>query len=360
MKATCFKFVAADGMVEPGVDEGGLTAELFSDFWKLLFAKNSDGVSTGFESLFRSSSPELTVFLPKCGHDHSTCECAAGKCRYYDIGRVLLKCVIEMHVLPQRYLPRHVIQYLVSPSQALDHYSPAAPTGDDVQRMLGDMETFDTSYAKSLRNMYEMSGEALGGMTVGDFDGSDSIDPLTDANKAACIVKKIRSVLLDDVRGALDCLRSGFCLERASSTQPLLREPLIDLTPHLALWSADELMDLIYGEEILTADLVKDYLRFDANVVQRSQEHLLRFVGEASESGLRQLLKFMTGSENLASRGNKEQQALKITQVARGRMPAAHTCVRELEVPDEEAYETFRDKLKDSISQGIATGFTDQ
>ena len=51
---------------------------------------------------------------------------------------MLLKCVVEMHVLPRRYLPRCILQYIVSPSKA-DGLLSFEPTAEGTSKALDEL-----------------------------------------------------------------------------------------------------------------------------------------------------------------------------------------------------------------------------
>ena len=289
------------------------------------------------------------------------CACSPGECAYYDVGRVLLKCVINMHVLPQRYLPRCVIQYLVSPEQAEALLTPE-DTEEGVLQMLAELEAFDTAYVPFFSNMYR---KHLDDTCWDDIDGSGCKETITNANKGACIIAKIRDILLNDIRGALDCLRAGFRLERygaGSEEQILIRQPLIDITPHLDQWTADELMDLIYGDEILTVDHFEKNVCFADDVEPRIKEHFRQYLRSSNERALRDLLRFATGSESFNHRTTAAKRALNVVEVkvADRQLPAAHTCENELVLWDEEDFVEFQSRLQESVKVGLSGGFQDE
>ena len=160
-------------------------------------------------SLFCASSPTSQVYLPTPTAHASPCD---GGCRYVDVGRVFLKSVLEMHVLPRRYLPRVVLQYIVDPAKATAMLSPP-PTIAGALLALQELREYDASAARTLQNMLETDFAAAGGsgLEAGMFDGTDNTDDVTDENKAQCVVAKVRRTMLDEPRAALDCMRRGTC-----------------------------------------------------------------------------------------------------------------------------------------------------
>ena len=66
------------------------------------------------------------------------------------------------------------------------------------------------------------------GMTEGEIDGTESEEPLTNNNKAQCIARRVRGMMMDNIKSSLDCMRNGFRLAGKG-------KPLLDLTTHLAV-----------------------------------------------------------------------------------------------------------------------------
>jgi hypothetical protein len=231
---------------------------------------------------------------------------------------------------------------------------------------------------------------------VSMFDGSDSELPVTNDNKAQCVIAKVQRTLLVEPRAALNCMRKGFRLAAQSGQG----EPAVDITSHLALFSANELMDAVFGDEILSASQFERHVRYDEGVGSNVRSHLHTFVQSADERALRDLLRFITGNEafsehrsaqlNTATGAAKEEEEeekdeddknkgddgeedgeaeegeegngkgneLWVLQHADvGRLPMARTCFRQLLLPDEPEYDTFQRKLETAVREGLAGGF---
>jgi hypothetical protein len=71
------------------------------------------------------------------------------------------------------------------------------------------------------------------GLTEGHIDGTDNNAPITDNNKAQYIARKVRGIMMDNVKSSLDCMRDGFQLVPRSG--PNRGTPLLDLTVPLAV-----------------------------------------------------------------------------------------------------------------------------
>jgi hypothetical protein len=239
MKDTQVTFLDGFGREEQGVDEDGLTRELYTEYWKQIVGQGSGGgvgcgggggggSSSSSQSLFRAANDNSLVFLP-VPHDKESC--SGGGCGFYDVGRILLKCFLEMHVLPRRYFPRTLLQYLVSPDKATAILS-LPSTDEGVEAALNELRGYDEVEAKSLHNMYQQNMDGAG-FEVAEFDGSSNTEPVTNDNKAQCIIAKVKRRLLIDNRDALDCMRDGFRLVALAGKDK--GEPTIDITSHLVV-----------------------------------------------------------------------------------------------------------------------------
>ena len=71
------------------------------------------------------------------------------------------------------------------------------------------------------------------GMTEGEIDGTESEEPLTNNNKAQCIARRVRGIMMDNIKSSLDCMRDGFQLVSHNGSNR--GNPQLDLTVHLAV-----------------------------------------------------------------------------------------------------------------------------
>ena len=95
-------------MLESGVDQSGLTKEVFTLYWKEVFAKDASGGGMATKPgmyttrspdtdpvlipLFRSASNKSMVFVPS-PHDSTMCGQGKEPCEFFNIGRMLLKSI---------------------------------------------------------------------------------------------------------------------------------------------------------------------------------------------------------------------------------------------------------------------------
>ena len=125
-----------------------------------------------------------------------------------------------------------MFQYLVSPDKAKAMFSSLPFTDEGVKDALRELREYDEVGAKSLSNMYQQNMDGAG-LEVAEFDGSSNTEPVTNDNKAQCIIANVKRKLLIDNRDALDCMRDGFRLVALGGKDE--GEPMIDITGHLVV-----------------------------------------------------------------------------------------------------------------------------
>ena len=226
------------------------------------------------------------------------------------------------------------------------------------------------------------------GMTEGEFDETESEEPLTNNNKAQCIARRVRGIMLNDnIKRSLDCMRNGFRLAGKG-------KPLLDLTTHLAvsicmgvvsivivcvlhipltrtslppspprhpilslppkLFSPDELLTKVCGLEILDASTIEKHLDYGQMVGENLKRNLSKYLNSADEFTLRKLLCFASGTENFPGYVGEtpdDINLVSIEQTVSGRLPCGQTCFRTLKLPDEENYDTFEKSLNMAIEE---------
>lgn len=153
----------------------------------------------------------------------------------------------------------------------------------------------------------------------------------------------MRSVLIDQRKGALEALRSGFW------------QALTDLSPEgapfLRLLSATDWSLLLCGEEDLTAAAVRAALVFRGYSPSSGiPTWLPQTIEQFSIDNLRRFLIFCTGSPSLPHAAS----ALEITVQylpASASLPVAHTCFFKLDLPDYPDQNHFVEKLMTAIQE---------
>ena len=182
---TNVRFVDAFDVDEPGIDQGGLTAELHATFWCEVFKPE--------HALFEQGDGGR--YLPRAGASADALEA---------VGRMLLKSIIDDHPTG-RLLSRFVLEFLAD-SHERRVFLPSRPL-----EALRALEDFDPGLAKMWRRCaLEMSDEELSYLTLEVFEPSLGEGVVTRGNVAAAVVAGCRCKLLLERQAELQALRRGF------------------------------------------------------------------------------------------------------------------------------------------------------
>ena len=182
---TNVRFVDAFDVDEPGIDQGGLTAELHATFWCEVF------------------KPEHALFEQGDGGRYLPCAGAPADA-LEAVGRMLLKSIIDDHPTG-RLLSRFVLEFLAD-SHERRVFLPSRPL-----EALRALEDFDPGLAKMWRRcVLEMSDEELSYLTLEVFEPSLGEGVVTRGNVAAAVVAGCRCKLLLERQAELQALRRGF------------------------------------------------------------------------------------------------------------------------------------------------------
>ena len=366
---------------ESGVDAGGLTKDMFHQFFEQLISpaigiftctdEGSGGSGGGAVGGGFVESGERT-YLPS-----STCELIG----YLEaLGKVLAKVVLDGHTVDARFAPAFY-KYILSNEDGGGEKSISSSNGNGGNDVNGynsigfaDLEAFDGQlYAQLHDNVLQRDiTSEYSEMLALDFDGlvpKGSQRIVTNANKREYVKLRARHILVDSRRRQLEAIRKGF--------------HTLDWRDGLKRFNALDFRKLLCGPEILTANLVIENIDFTHGNWRGSNtlKHVKRFLhdceagrissstkgrpvggGSRGSSELRRFLRFVTGSPNLpygglASGSSNTGQtsgsaASKIcfNPLAKSeRLPEAHTCFNTVDLPDYNDYEMLRDKLMQSI-----------
>jgi hypothetical protein len=222
---------------EPGVDAGGLTSDLYTDFFNRLLtgseiepagpmsplgggavrrlpsaeeaaaralAEESGSLdASGFEALFEAPAPEDTplsgvAYLPSSKNmDLHT---------YRMIGRILVKSIIDGRPIPARFAPSF-FKYLLG-----------------IEPSLRDMELYDRTLATSLQAVLlkpvanlgiffepiSPAGEEAAGSGAAEAEPV----PVTDSNKLAYVQSRVHHTLVGCREAQLRAIKEGFQVSR--------------------------------------------------------------------------------------------------------------------------------------------------
>ena len=206
--STAVQFVSAHGVLEDGDDQGGLTAEMYSSFWKE--AVNPEA------GLFQQAS-EGGLLLPAVGAPAAELEA---------LGLLLVKSIIDEYPIG-RGLCHMTFECLV-------HDAPLSLS--TVHAGLYALREYDPSLATSWKLLLDDQSHPLDelGLTCGDFDedADDDAQPVTSETLADAVLAGCRHRLLGVRRSAFDHLRRGFTMREDLSLQ-LSAVRVADLAPTL-------------------------------------------------------------------------------------------------------------------------------
>ena len=333
---------------EAGVDEGGLAREMFALFF--------EGALAPAAGLFEDAGGE--VLLPaRLPRGEGAAARAARADRLEAFGRALVAALYEGCGAPPRLGPslfKYLAHGAAHAAAGVDQrrgapskfYFTQAAAGDG--RALRDLQKFDPALGASLERMLARAppdgqgwGLDFGDVSSSDDDAGGGARAVTEANKHAFVVLKVRRALVGRRRDALEAIRRGFVAA--------LRELSPEAAPFLKLFSSTDWRVLLCADDDrLTPDRVLDALAF-VGWPKRSvvPDALRRSVRAFDKDSLRRFLVFATGSPGLPSAPGFEIQVR--AQPRSPALPVAHTCFFHLDIPDYADEGEFVAKLTTAI-----------
>ena len=313
------------GMTEEGDDQGGLTAEMFSIFFREVFAPDA--------GLFEQAGDgDAAAFLP-CA------DAPAESLR--QCGRVLLKAIVDDHPIGAGLAP-FVLEWLVDAHERRVFCS--------VEAALAQLRRFDARLAQSWELLLQAEPVVLAVLTLTDFAphyvGADSDAPLSAATVGAAVLAGCRARLLDCRAASLAVLRDGFSggLDLQLQLAPFLPNELIYMSQGKASLSTAELLgcfDWPFAASA-AAGFGEAELRCD------TPAHLRAVLGDEERfpEALRvQLFEWCTARSALPAAGLKEKIRLRHYDVGTANLPEVHTCTSELHLPPYASAEQLRGRL---------------
>ncbi|KAI8588501.1 hypothetical protein BDZ88DRAFT_397137 [Geranomyces variabilis] len=317
---------------EEGVDAGGVTREWFSVLARQMF--NPD------YALFRPSAVDKVTYQPNrlsgINPDHLL---------YFKfVGRVIGKAIYDGRLL-DAYFTRSFYKSLID-----------APVD------YKDMEAVDPEFHKSLEWILQNDITDVLDLTfsteIDEFGKKQIIDlkpdgrnlPVTDQNKMEYVKLVVDHRLITAIRVQIEAFLSGFH----------------DVIPRdlVKIFNEQELELLISGMPDIDIDDWKNNTEYQ-NYTQSSPQvqWFWRAVRSFSQEERAKLVQFATGTSKVPLEGFAELQGsggVQKFQIHKDfsspeRLPSAHTCFNQLDLPLYESYEQLRSSLLIAISEG-ATG----
>ncbi|KAF9888103.1 hypothetical protein FE257_009239 [Aspergillus nanangensis] len=314
---------------EEGVDAGGVTREWFQVLARGMFNPNY--------ALFIPVAADRTTFHPNrlsgVNSEHLMF--------FKFIGRIIGKALYEGRVLDCHF-SRAVYKCILGRSVSIK-----------------DMETLDLDYYKSLLWMLENDITDIITETFAvetdDFGEKQVIDlienghniPVTQENKEEYVQRVVDYRLVRSVKEQLDNFLVGF--------HEIIPPELI------SIFNEQELELLISGLPEIEVDDWKvntEYHNYSASSPQI--QWFWRAVRSFDKEERAKLLQFVTGTSKVPLNGFKELEGM--NGVSRfnihrdygnkDRLPSAHTCFNQLDLPEYESYETLRHRLYTAMTAG--------
>jgi E3 ubiquitin-protein ligase HUWE1 len=315
---------------EEGLDAGGLTREWYSLLARAMFNANSalfipsaNGVS------FQPNSSSLT------NKEHIEL--------FKFVGRIIGKALFDGHPL-DLYFTRSFYKHIL---------------GQEVNYQ--DMEDLDLDFYKSLKSLMDINlneselheyyfayeEEEFGIHKIKELVPGGRTKRVTEENKIDYIKLLCHMKMTKNIQAQIDAFKSGF--------QELIPVELV------SIFGSKELELLISGlPEVDLEDLRNntDYHNYthESQVIIWLWEVLYEFSHEERA----EFIQFVTGSSKVPLEGFKALPGLGGTQkfqihksfTSDDRLPTAHTCMNQLDLPEYQTKEKLKNRLKIAISEG--------
>ena len=317
---------------EDGVDAGGVTREWFQVLSREMF------------------NPDYALFQP----------CAAD-CTTYQPNK--MSSVNDMHLAFFKFIGR-VIGKAIYDGRLLDAYF----TRSFYKHILGrkvdyrDLEAVDPEYYNSIQWMlnnditdvldltFAVEEDVFGETRTIELKPGGSSIPVTESNKHEYVRLVTEQSLTNSIRSQIDAFLAGF--------HEIIPPSLIKL------FSERELELLISGLPDIDVDEWKN--NTDLRGYKSSDPMIQwwwRAVRSFDQTEKAKLLQFITGTSKVPLEGFAHLQGVNGTQrfnihraYGEDRLPAAHTCFNQLDLPAYESYEKLRSQLLLAMKEG-AEGF---
>lgn len=313
---------------EEGVDAGGVTREWFSVLSRAMF--NPD------YAMFKPSVGDKVTYQPnRLSSIHS-----AHLQLFAFVGRIIAKAVYEGYLL-DCYFTRSFYKHILG-----------------VPVVYKDMEAVDPDYYKSLEWMLEnditgvldltfsVEMDTLGRKEIKDLKPNGRNIAVTEANKTEYVQLVTKNHLTDTIESQLKAFLRGF--------YAIVPKDLV------AIFNEQELELLISGLPEIDIDDWKnntDYHNYSSSSPQ--VQWFWRAVRSFTQEERAKLLQFVTGTSKVPLNGFSQLQGVNgVTKFnihrdfkSNERLPSAHTCFNQLDLPLYDSYEQLRATLLIAISE---------
>lgn len=313
---------------EEGIDAGGVTREWFQVLARAMF--NPD------YALFQPCAADRTTYQPNrmsyVNPDHLSF--------FKFVGRIIGKAIYDGRLL-DAYFTRSFYKHILG--KPVDYR---------------DLESIDPEYFKSLEWMlnnditdildltFSVDDEEFGETKVIDLKPNGTNIAVTEANKQEYVRLVTEQRLTKSIRSQIDAFLDGF--------NEIIPADLI------RIFSEQELELLISGLPDIDVDAWKNntelhgYSSGDAVI-----QWWWRAVRSFDQTEKAKLLQFITGTSKVPLEGFAHLQGVQGTQrfnihkaYGADRLPAAHTCFNQLDLPQYDSYEKLRSSLLLAMNEG--------
>ncbi|UZJ54316.1 hypothetical protein CBS101457_003636 [Exobasidium rhododendri] len=313
---------------EEGIDAGGVTREWFSILARAMF--NPD------YALFAPCAADRTTYQPNRASAINPDHLAFFKF----VGRVIGKAIYDGRLL-DAYFTRSFYKHILG--KAVDYR---------------DLESIDPEYFKSLDWMLEnditdildltfsVDTEEFGETQVIDLKQGGSAIAVTEQNKQEYVRLVTEQRMTLSIRKQIDAFLEGFH----------------DVIPHelIRIFTEQELELLISGLPDIDVNAWKNNTELHGySASDPVIQWWWRAVRSFDQTEKAKLLQFITGTSKVPLEGFAHLQGVQGTQrfnihkaYGADRLPAAHTCFNQLDLPQYESYEKLRSQLLLAMNEG--------
>ena len=290
---------------EAGIDQGGLTADMHSSFWREVL-KPEHGL---FEQL-----AEGGAHLPKADADPEQLAL---------VGRFLLKSIIDDHPTGPG-VSTFLLEFL-SGAHETRAFRDTHPSYS-----LQLLANVDATVAQGWSTLLQTTDRNLEAsfLTMDDFDDALPDEPLARTNVTRAVVAGCRRKLLSDRSVALAALRRGFTMGGK-----------LDLGLQLAQHRNADLALLLQGRATISSAEMLDCFDWTEPPAgcAAAVEHLRTAIEEGDTHldapGRLLLLRFCTGLNALPVSGLTRKITFNLLDKTHAHLPDPHTCTHELDLP---------------------------
>lgn len=318
---------------EEGMDAGGLTREWFSVLSRQMFDPNY--------ALFKLSAVDKTTYQPNraswINPDHML---------YFTfVGRIIAKAISDNRLL-DCYFTRSFYKHMLG--QPVD---------------LGDLQSIDPEFHKSLLWILEnditdvidltfsVEDEEFGSFKIIDLKPDGRSIPVNENNKREYVRLVTEYKLSTAIKPQIDAFLRGF-----NEVLPL---------SYVSIFNESELELLISGLPEIDIDEWRNNTEYTGYTVASPQiQWFWRAVRSFDQEYRAKLFQFVTGTSKVPLEGMSKLQGssgIQRFQIHRDygprhRLPSAHTCFNQLDLPEYESFENLKDLLIKAICE-CSTGF---